>query len=131
MFLIFGMCDEVFSINCTVNPPEDVDKGWFMLFVTWLGQLYWVSGATLGALLGYVIHFDTKGIEFIMTALFWVMFLNQWEDKKGHLPALVGLGGSFLCLFIFGSQNFMLPAMVLIVLCFTALRGSMIPEVEQ
>ena len=85
----------------------------------------------LGALLGYVIHFDTKGIEFIMTALFWVMFLNQWEDKKGHLPALVGLGGSFLCLFIFGSQNFMLPAMVLIVLCFTALRGSMIPEVEQ
>ena len=131
VFLIFGMCDEVFSINCTVNPPEDVDKGWFMLFVTWLGQLYLVSVATLGALLGYVIHFDTKGIEFIMTALFWVMFLNQWEDKKGHLPALVGLGGSFLCLFIFGSQNFMLPAMVLIVLCFTALRGSMIPEVEQ
>lgn len=80
-YLIFGLCDETFSVNCAVTPPPDVDKGWFMFFVTLLNHIYWVVGATLGALLGYVICFDTTGIEFVMTALFTVMFLNQWEEK--------------------------------------------------
>ena len=79
-YLIFGMCDETFSINCTVTPPEGVDRGWFMFFVTLLNQTYWVAGATLGALLGSVLHFDTTGIEFVMTALFTVMFVNQWVN---------------------------------------------------
>ena len=72
LYLIYGMCDESFSVNCTVTPPEGVDRGWFMFFVTLLNQIYWVSGATLGALLGSVLHFNTEGIEFIMTALFVV-----------------------------------------------------------
>lgn len=118
-YLIYGMCDESFTINCTVTPPPDVDRGWFMLFVTLLNQIYWISGATLGALLGYVIHFDTTGIEFVMTALFIVMFINQWEEAKDHRPALTGLGCSLLCLLIFGSGNFILPAMALIILCFS------------
>lgn len=118
-YLIFGMCDESFTVNCTVTPPSDVDKGWFMLFVTLLNQIYWVTGATLGALLGYIIHFDTTGIEFVMTALFIVMFINQWEEAKDHRPALTGLGCSLLCLLIFGSGNFILPAMALIILCFS------------
>ena len=54
-YLIFGMCDESFTVNCTVDPPEDVDRGWFMFFVNALNQFYWVTGATVGALLGYVI----------------------------------------------------------------------------
>lgn len=118
LYLIYGLCDESFTINCTVTPPPDVDRGWFMFFVTLLNQIYWVTGATLGALLGYVIQFDTKGIEFVMTALFAVMFINQWEEAEDHHPALVGFGCSFLCLLIFGSQNFILPAMALIILCF-------------
>ena len=69
-YLIFGLCDETFSIHCTVDTPEGVDPGWFMFFVTVLNQAYWVAGATAGALLGYIIHFNTKGIEFVMTALF-------------------------------------------------------------
>ena len=64
------------------------------VFVTLLNQIYWVGGATAGALLGYVIHFNTKGLEFVMTALFVVMFVNQWEDTKDHVPALIGLIGS-------------------------------------
>lgn len=119
LYLIFGMCDETFTVNCAVTPPPDVDRGWFMFFVTLLNQIYWVSGATLGALLGYVIRFDTTGIEFVMTALFVVMFINQWEETTDHKSALVGLGCSVLCLLIFGSDNFILPAMALIVLCFT------------
>ncbi len=121
-YLIYGMCDESFSINCTVTLPPDVDRGWFMLFVTLLNQIYWVTGSTLGALLGYVIHFDTTGIEFVMTALFVVMFINQWEEAKDHRSALTGLGCSVVCLILFGSQNFILPAMALIILCFTLTR---------
>lgn len=118
-YLIYGMCDESFTINCSVTPPPDVDRGWFMFFVTLFNQIYWVSGATLGALLGYVVRFDTKGIEFVMTALFIVMFLNQWEETKDHRPALTGIGCTLLCLLAFGSEQFILPAMALIILCFT------------
>ena len=121
-YLIFGMCDESFSINYTADIPEGIDRGWFMFFVTLLNQIYWVSGATLGALLGYVIRFDTKGIEFVMTALFIVMFLNQWEEREDHRPALTGIGCSLLCLLVFGSERFILPAMALIILCVTYSR---------
>jgi len=118
-YLIYGMCDESFTVNCTITPPSDVDKGWFMLFVTLLNQIYWVAGATLGSLLGYIIKFDTTGIDFVMTALFVVMFLGQWDEAKEHRPALVGLGCACLCLLLFGGDSFVLPAMALIVLCFT------------
>lgn len=127
-YLIFGMCDESFSINCSVSIPEDVDRGWFMFFVTLLNQIYWVSGATLGALLGYVIQFDTTGIEFVMTALFVVIFLNQWDESEEHRPALIGLGCSLTALFLFGSANFLVPAMALIVLCFTLDRKKLDKE---
>ena len=118
LYLIYGMCDESFSINCSVTPPPNIDRGWFMFFVTLLNQMYWVFGATLGAILGYIIHFDTTGIEFVMTALFVVMFINQWEENGSHRSAIIGLSCSFICLLLFGGQNFILPAMALIIFCF-------------
>ena len=124
-YLIYGMCDESFTINCTVTPPKDVDKGWFMFFVTLLNQIYWVGGTTLGALLGSVITFDTTGIGFVMTALFVVMFINQWEESSDHRPALIGLISSFICLILLGADNFMLPAMALIILIFTLDRKNL------
>ena len=117
-YMIFAMSDETFSITCSAEPPQGIDRGWFMFFVTLLNQTYWVAGATLGALLGSVLHFDTTGIEFVMTALFTVMFVNQWEEAKDHRPALTGLGCAALCLAVFGSDGFMLPAMALIIVCF-------------
>lgn len=90
-FLVFGMCDETFSVNCSVELPEGVDAGWFRLFVTWLNYLYWVCGAMLGSLAGAFVPFDTTGIDFAMTALFVVIFLNQWMEAKEHRPALIGL----------------------------------------
>lgn len=122
-YLIFGMCDESFSINCSVIPPEDVDREWFMIWVTLLNQIYWVCGATLGAILGSVIHFDTTGIEFVMTALFFVMFLDQWDAASRHLPALIGVISSLVCLFLFGKSSFMIPAMALIILSFFLCRN--------
>lgn len=113
-YLIFGMCDETFSINCAVTPLPGVDRGWFMFFVTLLNQIYWVGGATLGALLGGLVTFNTKGIEFVMTALFVVMFVGQWQGTKKHRPALIGVGAALLALLLF-RDRFMIPAMALIV----------------
>ena len=102
-----------------------------MFFVTFLNHLYWVCGATAGALLGYVIHFDTTGIEFVMTALFVVMFMGQWEERPDHRPALIGLVIPIVCLLVFGSQNFIIPSMALIVVCFMTLKKYLQPEVKE
>ena len=126
-FLIFGMCDETFSINCSVEPPEGVDKGWFQLFITILNYLYWVGGALLGSIAGAFLPFDTTGIDFAMTALFVVIYLNQWMEAKNHRPALIGLGATLLCLIVFGADNFILPAMALILLSLTLLRKKLEP----
>ena len=121
-YLIFGLCDESFSINCTASVPKDVDKGWFMFFVTLLNHIYWVMGATLGSLLGALIPFEIQGLDFVMTALFIVIFLEQWFKEKNHSSAGIGLSLSLLCLILFGSERFIIPAMLLIFICFTLLR---------
>lgn len=120
LYLIFGMCDESFSINCSADIPKDVDRGWFMFFVTLLNQSYWVFGATMGGFLGSLIPFNTEGIEFVMTAMFVVIFLEQWLKEKQHYSSLIGVLSSALCLVIFGAESFMLPTMVCI-LCLLSL----------
>lgn len=122
IYLIFGMADETFSVNCTVQPPQGVDKGWFMFFVTLLNQSYWVMGATIGGLFGMVLRFNTEGLDFVMTAMFVVIFLENWLKEKNHTSALVGLGLSVACLALFGPDRFIIPAMVCIMLALTALR---------
>ena len=126
-YLIFGMCDESFSINCTANIPDGIDKGWFMFFVTLLNQCYWVLGATLGGLAGNFIRFNTKGLDFVMIALFVVIFMEQWEKERNHTSGLIGLSASLLCLLIFGSENFIIPSMIAILLILTSLR----PKLEK
>lgn len=121
-YLIFGMCDESFSINYTARIPEDVDKGWFMFWVTALNQFYWFSGSTIGGILGSLITFNTQGLEFVMTAMFVVIFLEQWLKEKKHWTALIGLVASILCLVLFGADDFMVPTMVLILGILTLLR---------
>ena len=122
-YLIFGMCDESFSINYTAKIPEDVDKGWFMFFVTLLNHLYWVSGSTIGGIVGSMLHFDTSGISFVMTAMFVVIFMEQWLKEKSHASAYIGLGVSALCLALFGPDSFMIPTMILIIALLALFRG--------
>ena len=121
-YLIFGMCDETFSINYTADIPKDVDRGWFMFFVTLLNHFYWVSGATIGGLLGSLIHFDTDGISFVMTSMFVVIFMEQWMNEKHHISAYIGLLVSAACLILFGADSFMLPTMAAIIALLAASR---------
>lgn len=121
-YLIFGMCDETFSINCTAQIPDGIDRGWFYFFVTLLNHLYWFAGATLGGLLGSLIHFNTEGLEFVMTSMFVVIFLEQWGRKKRHISTYIGLAASILCLLVFGADSFLIPTMVCITAFLTFLR---------
>ena len=124
-YLIFGMCDESFSINYTADIPEDVDWGWFMFSVTLLNHFYWFSGATLGGIFGSLIHFDTEGLEFVMTAMFVVIFLEQWLKEKDHRSGILGLILSAVCLAAFGADNFIIPAMLAILAVLTVMRPKM------
>ncbi len=114
-YLIYGMCDESFSINYTAEIPEDVDRGWFMFFVTLLNQLYWVTGSTIGGIAGSFLTFNTEGLDFVMTSMFVVIFLEQWKKENKHYSAFIGLGCAVLCLIVFGPDSFMVPAMAGIV----------------
>lgn len=122
-YLIFGMCDESFSINYTAEIPEDTDRGWFMFFVTLLNQFYWFLGATLGGIFGSLIHFSTEGLDFVMTAMFVVIFLEQWLKDKNHVSAVMGVVLSLLCLTALGADDFMIPSMIAIFAALTLMRG--------
>lgn len=121
-YLIFGMCDETFSINYTAYIPSDVDRGWFYFFVTLLNQIYWVSGATIGGLLGELIKFNTDGLDFVMTAMFVVIFTDEWLKQKHHFSEFIGLVSSVSCLLIFGADKFLIPTMVCILALSTAFK---------
>lgn len=129
-YLIFGMCDESFSINYTADIPADVDRGWFMFFVTFLNHLYWFSGATLGGIFGSLIHLNMEGLDFVMTAMFVVIFLEQGLKEKRHESSLIGLGVSLTCLILFGADNFIIPSMIAILAVLTLLRKPLEKDVK-
>lgn len=122
LYMIFGLCDETFSVNCTAEIPPHVDRGWFMFFVTLLDQFYWFAGATLGALFGMLIRFNTRGLDFSMTALFVVIFMEQWKKDRQHISALIGLALPALCLLLFGAERFLLPSMAAILVALALLE---------
>lgn len=112
-YLIAGMVDESFAINYTANTDkEGIDKAWFMVLVTLFLQIYWVTGSALGAIMGAVLPIDLKGAEFAMTALFLVIFIEQWQRESTHESSLVGLGMTATALMIFGKTHFLIPAMI-------------------
>ncbi len=115
-YLIFALCDETYSLVC--NPPElePGEKKAFYLLVSVMNQASWVLGSILGGVLGAALPFSTQGIDFALTALFVSVVAEQWLSTKEHTPALLGLGLSLFCLLLFGPENFLLPAMLLILL---------------
>jgi len=114
-YLIFALTDETYSLVCNGEYPEGADRYRFWFLVSLFNQIYWIIGSVLGSLTGSIIKFNTTGIEFSMTALFVTVFVEQWISTKEHRPAIIGLAASVLSLIIFGSDNLLIPSMILIV----------------
>lgn len=115
-YLIFALTDETYSLVCAEIDVSEDRKTDYCFFVSLFDHLYWVAGSVLGAVVGALIKFDSTGIDFALTALFIVVFLEQWLSTKKHAPALIGVGASVLCLVIFGADKFLIPAMLVIAL---------------
>lgn len=113
LYMIHTMTDETYAVNCTLDLPKK-EKEDTMFLVALFSRCYWMVGSVLGGILGQIIPFDLTGIDFCMTALFLIIFIDQWEKAKKHSPALTGLGIGILCLLIFGENRFMLPALLIV-----------------
>lgn len=123
-YLIYTTSDETFAVNYSAEIPAGIDKGWFYFWVSFLDQMYWFAGATIGGILGGLITFNTKGLDFVMTAMFIVILMDQWcRDGtalntvfRDHVSELIGILGSILCLVLFGPDRFIIPTMI-VILC--------------
>ncbi|MBQ8559268.1 MAG: AzlC family ABC transporter permease [Tyzzerella sp.] len=121
-YMIFGLTDETYSLLCTTKVPEDVDEEKFLLAITILDHSYWTLGGAIGAIAGTLLPINSEGIDFAMTALFVVVFIEQWMEKKNRIPEIIGVAVAFISLQIFGADSFVLPAMLCIMLVLFAGR---------
>ena len=122
-YMIFALTDETYSMLCDGTTPDGTEKEPYRFFLSLFNHSYWVLGSVLGSLLGAVLPFSTAGIEFSMTALFVASFTEQWLTSRDRIPAVTGVVSTLLCLCVFGRSNFLIPAMLLITLVLTLLRG--------
>ena len=122
-YLIFALTDETFSLVCAPQIPEGVDENNYYFLVSLFNQIYWIAGSVIGAAAGAALTFDSTGIDFAMTALFVVIFVEQWKESKCHLPAIIGGGCALASLCIFGADNFLPPALFVTVALLLYTRG--------
>lgn len=116
-YLIFALTDETYSLVCNDNPNIPMkDRNNYYLFVSLFNHMYWIIGSILGAVVGSLVKFNSEGIDFALTALFLTVFLEQWLTATKHTPAIIGVVVSVACLFIFGSEKFLIPTMLVIAL---------------
>ena len=121
-YMIFGLTDETYSLVTQNEPPEGISRTQYCFLVTLLDHIYWISGCVLGNILGATLPISFEGVEFVLTALFVTMFVEQWLSSKNHLSALIGVISTVVCLLIFGSELFLIPSMVAIALLLTLSR---------
>lgn len=130
-YTIFALTDETYSLLSDPVIPDDVDAKQFYFDVSLINHGAWAVGCVLGALAGSLLRFDTTGIDFVMTALFVVIFLEQWEKAKRHAPAILGVCVTVVCRLIFGAEGFLIPAMLGITAGLFAMRKTLDPEKEE
>ena len=121
-YMIFGLTDETYSLVTQNQPPEGMSRHLYCFLVTLFDHIYWICGCVLGNVMGATLPISFEGVEFVLTALFVTMFVEQWLSSKNHLPALIGVMSTILCLLIFGKDIFLIPSMVLIALLLTISR---------
>ena len=113
-FLIYVLCDETFSLVSTLEPPEGVERKDFYFWISLLDYLYWITGTALGGLAGNLITFDTTGLDFALTALFVVLFLEQWKKAENRTAGIIGILCAAVSLVVFRADNMVIPAMALV-----------------
>ncbi|MCK3657558.1 branched-chain amino acid transporter AzlC [Pasteurellaceae bacterium Pebbles2] len=111
IYLVSSLVDESFSLNYMADIPPHLNKGWYYTFVSIYLHLYWILGAVLGNLFGEIIPFSLQGVEFAMTALFIVIFAENWRKEKSHESSLLGLGIALFCLITVGKEHFLVPTL--------------------
>lgn len=121
-YMIFSLTDETYSVLCSLKVPEGMNDKKLYFLISLFDQCYWITGSVLGAVIGGLITFNTKGIDFSMTALFVVIVINQWQEAKGHLPVLVGALSGIVLLLVLGADVFLLPALTVSAVILMALR---------
>lgn len=121
-YMIFALTDETYSLVTQNQAPEGLTRHQYCFLVSLLDHIYWVAGCTLGSVAGQVLPISFEGIEFVLTALFVTIFVEQWLSNKNHFPAIAGVMSTLLCLLLFGSSIFLIPSMVLITLLLTVGR---------
>lgn len=114
-YSIFAMSDESFTLYVSIDIPPHIDKSWVYFFIGLLDQSYWIFGSLIGAILGQFLNFDLTGIEFVLTALFISIFVENWLNDSSNQPAITGLIAATFSLLVFGAANFMIPAMIIII----------------
>lgn len=129
-YMVFSLTDETYSLLCSLHTPDHVDPNALRLCIAILDHAYWIIGSVIGALLGAVLPFDATGIDFAMTALFVVLFLEQWMSSSEHRPALLGLVAAVGSLVLLGAERFLLPALLIICFGLFLLRDSIPEEVH-
>ncbi|MDD6373328.1 MAG: AzlC family ABC transporter permease [Bifidobacteriaceae bacterium] len=135
-YLIYATTDETFAVNYSAQIPAGIDRGWFYFWVSLLDQAYWTVGATVGSVCGSFVTFDTRGLDFVLTTMFMVIFVNQWlvdSDAarkvniygflRSHISEIVGVASSLACLAIFGPDDFIVPSLALILIVLTIFRS--------
>ena len=121
-YLIFALTDETYSLVSQGHRPEGISRHGYCFLVSLFDQIYWVAGSVLGSLVGALVPLNYEGIEFVLTALFVTIFVEQWLSTKNHRPACIGLAATAGCLLIFGKDVFLIPSMIVIALLLTILR---------
>ncbi len=130
LYLISTLVDESFSLNYMAKVPPHLDKGWFFLFVSLYLHFYWTLGAVLGNAFGSYLPFSLKGIEFAMTALFLVIFAENWLKERSHESSLIGFGIAFTALLTVGKTHFLIPTLIGIWLVLTLRRPKLAVKLE-
>lgn len=122
-YLIYALTDETYFLVCDAHIPEGMDINKYYFLVSLFDQCYWVIGSVLGSLIGSAFSFDTTGVDFSMTALFVVIFVEQWESADNHIPASIGILASVICLIVFGADSFLIPTMIIITIVLFLLKN--------
>ena len=127
-YLMFGLTDETYALVSSLEEPRGEETTKLYFYITLFDHLYWILGGLLGATVGTLIAFPSKGLEFTMTALFLDIFVEQGEASKTHVPALCGVAVTLACLLLFGTQYFLLVTMAILLILLTVLRKKLEPR---